>query len=196
MAKRVRSAAVTRARLRFPAAMQLVFSACAALFGCENTPIDAVVADDLVFDSGSGGGLAGDAATCTSTRADPGPGFFRLHSAFSGRCLGAGVPTTVAGQPAFTTEMSTDCGGNAQLWEVSEGTFGAWLRLRNVALDLYLDMERASDAPGTPAILYDMNSLQNQLFWFRTRTTAEFEVAPGNAVDSCLTEVLNGVEIQ
>ena len=184
--------AVRVSRLRGSAVMLLVLSAVAVLVGCENTPIDAVVADDLVAD---GGGPPGDAATCTSTRADPGPGQYRLYSAASARCLGAGVPTTVVLQPAFTTEMTTDCGSDAQLWQLSPSMFGTSLRLRNVARDLYLDIERGSDTPGTPAILYDMNTLPNQLFAFRERTTAEFEIAPGNAVGSCLTEVLDTVEI-
>jgi hypothetical protein len=170
----------------------LLTAALSCAFGCENTPIDAVVADDLRLD---GGTEVGDGATCTSTRADPGPGIHRIFSASSGRCLGAGDPTTVLGQPALTTRMSTECGSERELWELVETSFGDTLRMRNVAEDLYLDVERGSTQSGTRAILYGMNSFQNQIFGFRPRPNGEHEIAPNHVDTSCLTEYLNSVVI-
>ena len=159
---------------------------------CENTPIDAVVADDLTLD---GGVEVGDGPTCTSTRAAPGPGRYRVFSASSGRCLGAGDPTTVVGTPAITTRMSTECGSDAELWEFSEAAFGNGLRLTNVAEGLNLDVERGSEQAGTRVILYEMNQLQNQLFAFRPRPNGEYEIAPNHADTSCLMEGFDSVLI-
>ena len=120
------------------------------VLGCANTAIDAIVANDVATD---GGTQPGDAATCTSTRDAPGPGLYRFFSASSGRCLAAGPPTTVAGQPAFATQMSANCGSDAELWEVEATLPPGRYRLRNVARALQLDIERdvpLEDLPNAP----------------------------------------------
>jgi hypothetical protein len=109
-------------------------------------------------------------------------------------CLRRGGPTSVFGNPAFFTELSADCSATRAQWDLTpalEGTF----TVRNVEDQLSLDVRAASDVPGTPIIVYDPNTLDNQRFWFRPRASDTYELAPRHAPTLCAEARGTGVEI-
>jgi hypothetical protein len=148
---------------------------CALLaVGCGTTPVDAVVADEA--------GLGTDDPVAGSLCAVPAAGRFGL-SAESG-CLRRGGPTTVFGDPAVDVELATDCTTPAAQWDLTPAVAGTFT-LRNVEDQLSLDVRAAADVPGTPIILYDPNTLDNQRFWFRPRGGETYEMAPRHAPTLC-----------
>ena len=148
---------------------------CALLaMGCGTTPIDAVVADE----AGLGTGDPVTGSVCAVAAA----GRFSL-SAESG-CLRRGEPTSVFGNPAVEIELSADCTTPAAQWDLTPAVAGTFT-LRNVENQLSLDVRAAADVPGTPIILYDPNTLDNQRFWFRPRGGGTYELAPRHAPTLC-----------
>jgi hypothetical protein len=71
------------------------------------------------------------------------------------------------------------------------GTF----TLRNVDTQLSFDVRTAADVPGTPIILYEPNTLDNQRFWLRERSARAYELAPRHAPMLCAEARSTGVEI-
>jgi hypothetical protein len=148
---------------------------CALLaMGCGTTPVDAVVADEA--------GLGTNDPIAGSVCAVPAAGRFSL-SAESG-CLRRGGPTSVFGNPAVEIELSADCTTPAAQWDLTPAVAGTFT-LRNVEDQLSLDVRAAGDVPGTPIILYDPNTLDNQRFWFRPRGGETYELAPRHAPALC-----------
>lgn len=141
--------------------------------GCGTTPVDAVVADEA--------GLGTDGPT-GSVCAVPAAGRFSLSVESS--CLRPAEPTSVFGNPAFEVELSADCTTPAAQWDLTPAVAGTFT-LRNVEDQLSLDVRAAADVPGTPVILYDPNTLDNQRFWFRPRGSETYELAPRHAPTLC-----------
>lgn len=158
-----------------------------ALVGCGTTPIDAVTADTPAPDNGSENIPTGNPA-CS----EPMAGRFIL-SLQSG-CLRRGEPTTVFGSPGFLTELSADCTTVRAQWDLTPALAGTFT-LRNVEDQLSLDVRAASDLPGTPIIVFDPNTLDNQRFWFRPRGSDTYELAPRHAATLCAEARGGGVEI-
>jgi hypothetical protein len=152
------------------------------LMGCGTTPVDAVVADES--------GLGAKDPIAGSVCSVPAAGRFSL-SAESG-CLRRGGATTVFGNPAVDVELSADCTTPAAQWDLTPAVAGTFT-LRNVEDQLSLDVRAASDVPGTPIILYDPNTLDNQRFWFRPRGSETYELAPRHAPMLCAEARATGV---
>jgi hypothetical protein len=157
------------------------------LVGCGTTPIEAVTAD-----------LPAPADTSETT---PPPGFGcsvptagRFTLSVGGACLRRGEPTSVYGNAAFLTEVSADCSTARAQWDLTPAVAGTFT-VRNVEDQLSLDVRAASDLPGTPIIVYDPNTLDNQRFWFRPRSAATYELAPRHAPTLCAKARNNAVEI-
>jgi len=181
---------LTGARVQKPTALKTSPTGviCAlALVGCGTTPIDAVIADTPAPDSGHENIPTGSGA-CSEPTA--GRFTFSLQNA----CLRRGELTSVFGNPAFLTELSADCTTARAQWDLTpalEGTF----TLRNVEDQLSLDVRAFSDVPGTPIIVYDPNTLDNQRFWFRPRARGAYELAPRHAPTLCAEAQGSTVEI-
>ena len=155
-----------------------------ALVGCGTTSIDAVTADTPAPDDEN----IPMGAMCS----EPTAGRFILVR--QSACLRRGEPTTVFGAPAFSTELSADCTTARAQWDLTpalEGTF----TVRNVEDQLSLDVRAAADLPGTPIIVFDPNTLDNQRFWFRPRASDTYELAPRHAPTLCAEMRGSGVEI-
>jgi hypothetical protein len=155
--------------------------------GCGTTPIDAVRADTPAPDDDHEN-IPMVGAGCS----EPTAGRFILSR--QNACLRRGEPTTVFGAPAFSTELTADCTTPRAQWDLTpalEGTF----TLRNVEDQLSLDVRAAANVPGTPIIVFDPNTLDNQRFWFRPRTSETYEVAPRHAPTLCAEMRGSGVEI-
>jgi Ricin-type beta-trefoil lectin domain-like len=152
---------------------------------CGTTPVDAVVADEA--------GLGTNDPVAGSVCAAPAAGRFSL-SGESG-CLRRGGLTSVFGNAAEEVELSADCTAPAAQWDLTPAVAGTFT-LRNVENQLSLDVRAAADVPGTPIILYDPNTLDNQRFWFRPRGGEIYELAPRHAPTLCAKERATGaVEI-
>ena len=181
---------LTGARVQKPTALKTSLGSviCAlALVSCGTTPIDAVTADTPAPDSDHENIPTGSPA-CS----EPTAGRFTLS--LQSACLRRGDLTSVFGNAAFLTELSADCTTARAQWDLTpalEGTF----TLRNVEDQLSLDVRAASDLPGTPIILYDPNTLDNQRFWFRARANDSYEVAPRHAPTLCAEARGTAVEI-
>jgi hypothetical protein len=157
------------------------------LVGCGTTPIDAVTADLPAPDATSGMTPAPGGA-CSA----PTAGRFTLS--VENACLRRGDPTTVYGNAAFLTEVSADCNTPRAQWDLTPAVAGTFT-VRNVEDQLSLDVRAASDLPGTPIIVYDPNTLDNQRFWFRPRSGDSYELAPRHAPTLCAKARGAGVEI-
>jgi hypothetical protein len=181
---------LTGARVQKPTALKTSPRGviCAlALVGCGTTPIDAVTADTPAPDNGIEN-IPNGGPTCS----EPTAGRFALS--LESTCLRRGGHTSVFGNPAFLTELSADCTTARAQWDLTpalEGTF----TLRNVENQLSLDVRAFSDVPGTPIIVYDPNTLDNQRFWFRPRSMDTYELAPRHAPTLCAEARGNGLEI-
>lgn len=157
------------------------------LLGCGTTPIDAVKADlpapaDTSEMTPSGG------TRCSA----PTAGRFTLS--VENACLRRGDPTTVFGNGAFLTELSPDCTSPRAQWDLTPAVAGTFT-VRNVEDQLSLDVRAAADVPGTPIIVYDPNTLDNQRFWFRPRSSETYELAPRHAPTLCAKARSTEVEI-
>jgi hypothetical protein len=158
-----------------------------ALVGCGTTPIDAVTADTSAVDDGHENTPMGSAA-CS----EPTAGRFTLS--LGNACLRRGEATKVFGAPAFLVELSADCTTARAQWDLTPALGGSFT-LRNVEGQLSLDVRAAADLPGTPIIVFDPNTLDNQRFWFRPRTSDTYELAPRHASTLCAEMRGSGVEI-
>jgi hypothetical protein len=161
---------------------------CALLLAsCGTSPVEAVVADE---------GIPSDPAFVPSTGApacdEPAAGRFTLS--VENACLRRGEVTTVFGNAAFMTELSADCTTPRAQWDLTPSVAGTFT-LRNVEDQLSLDVRTGSDVPGTPIIIYDPNTLDNQRFWFRPRASKTYELAPRHAPSLCAEARAAGVEI-
>ena len=181
---------MTGARVQKPTALKtsLVGVICAlALVGCGTTPIDAVKADAPLPDNDPE-----NVPIASPACSEPTAGRFTLS--LQSACLRRGDLTSVFGNAAFLTELSADCTTARAQWDLTpalEGTF----TLRNVEDQLSLDVRAASDLPGTPIILYNPNTLDNQRFWFRPRAQDSYELAPRHAPTLCAEARGTAVEI-
>lgn len=181
---------LTGARVQKPTALKTSLRSviCAVtLVGCGTTPIDAVIADTPAPDTGPEN-VPTDSTGCS----EPTAGRFTL-SLQSG-CLRRGDLTSVFGNAAFLTELSADCTTPRAQWDLTPAVAGTFT-LRNVEDQLSLDVRAASDVPGTPIIVYDPNTLDNQRFWFRPRSRDSYELAPRHAPTLCAEARGSGVEI-
>lgn len=97
-------------------------------------------------------------------------------------------------EPAFTTELSADCSDARAQWDLTPAVANTFT-LRNVQSELSLDARTASDVPGTPIILYDPNTLDNQRFFVRPRSLHVYELAPRHASNLCVEARSSRVEI-
>lgn len=159
---------------------------CAVLvLSCGTSPIDAVVADQGVNDA------PGDTPASDGC-AIPSAGRFILS--LGEACLRRGDATTVFGNPAFMTELSADCTTTRAQWDLTPAVAGTFT-LRNVEDQLSLDVRAFSDVPGTPIIVYEPNTLDNQRFWLRPRTSDSYELAPRHAPTLCAEGRTTAVEI-
>ncbi|HYJ08384.1 MAG TPA: RICIN domain-containing protein [Polyangiaceae bacterium] len=156
------------------------------LVACGTSPIAAVVEDERPA-SGSAGSVNGTVA-CD----EPLAGRFILSGETG--CLRRGEATTVFGNPAFTTELSADCSTARAQWDLTPALAGSFT-LRNVDTQLSLDVRTAADAPGTPIVLYEPTTFDNQRFWLRERTSNRFELAPLHAPSLCAEARSGAVEI-
>jgi hypothetical protein len=154
------------------------------LLSCGTTPIAAVVEDERAPSGTAGSG----AVACD----EPLAGRFVLSG--EAGCLRRGDATTVFGDPAFATELSADCTSARAQWDLTPALAGSFT-LRNVDTQLSLDVRTAADEPGTPVILYEPNTLDNQRFWLRERDGETFELAPRHAPLLCAEGRVDGVEI-
>lgn len=155
------------------------------LLGCGTTPIAAVVEDERAPSGTAGNG----SATVACDRPLAGRFILSVETA----CLRRGDATTVFGDPAFTTELSADCASARAQWDLTPALAGSFT-LRNVDTQLSLDVRTAADDPGTPLILYEPNTLDNQRFWLRPRADG-YELAPRHAPQLCAEARVSGVEI-
>ncbi len=153
------------------------------LAGCGTTPIDAVVADE-------NRGSAADATTTACT--EPSAGRFTLSA--QNTCLKRGEPAAGFDHPTFTSELSADCSSTRAQWDLTPAVAGTFT-VRNAETQLSLDVRGGSDLPGTPIIIYDPNTLDNQRFWFRPRSHDRYELAPRHAPTLCAEARGAGVEI-
>jgi hypothetical protein len=155
--------------------------------GCGTTPIDAVVQDDpaAATMSGTGNVTPMDCST-------PSAGRFVLRGRTG--CLALGAATTVFTQAAFLSELSNDCTTPVAQWDLTPAAAGTFT-LRNVASELSLDVRAAADVPGTPIILYDPTTHDNQRFFVRARASHVYELAPLHASAFCAEARGTGVEI-
>lgn len=156
------------------------------LVACGTSPIAAVVEDERLT-SGSAGN-ASESSGCD----EPLAGRFVLSGETG--CLRRGEPTTVFGNPAFTTELSVDCTTARAQWDLTPALGGSFT-LRNVDTELSLDVRTAAEAPGTPVILYEPTTLDNQRFWLRERTSKTFELSPRHAPLLCTEARGQDVEV-
>jgi hypothetical protein len=147
------------------------------LVGCGTTPIEAVT-EDLPTPADTSGMTPPNGSGCSV----PTAGRFTLSA--ENLCLRRGDPTTVYGSPAFLTELSADCRTPRAQWDLTPAVAGTFT-VRNVEDQLSLDVRAASDVPGTPVIVYDPNTLDNQRFWFRPRSADTYELAPRHAPTLC-----------
>jgi hypothetical protein len=159
----------------------------ALLLGCGTTPIDAVTAD-LPAPAATGSMTPPVSTGCAAPKA----GRFTLR--VENACLRRGDPTTVYGNAAFLTELSPDCNTARAQWDLTPAVAGTFT-VRNVEDQLSLDVRAASDLPGTPIIVYDPNTLDNQRFWFRPRSAETYELAPRHAPTLCAKARGTEVEI-
>lgn len=157
------------------------------LVGCGTTPIDAVTADTPGPDNGPEN-VPTDSPACS----EPTAGRFTLT--LQSACLRRGDLTSVFGNAAFLTELSADCTTPRAQWDLTPAVAGTFT-LRNVEDQLSLDVRAASDVPGTPIIVYDPNTLDNQRFWFRPRSHDSYELAPRHAPTLCAEARGSDVEI-
>lgn len=161
---------------------------CALLLvGCGTTPIEAVTAD-LPTPADTNKTLLPPGFGCGA----PTAGRFTLS--VESACLRRGEPTSVYGNAAFLTELSADCSTARAQWDLTPAVAGTFT-VRNVEDQLSLDVRAASDLPGTPVIVYDPNTLDNQRFWFRPRSGETYELAPRHAPTLCARARNTGVEI-
>jgi len=159
-----------------------------ALFvvSCGTTPIDAVVMDEAAL-------APNEPMTVPAACSEPAAGRFSLSG--ENGCLRRGEPTSVFGNPAFALEQSADCTTPRAQWDLTPAVAGTFT-LRNVEDQLSLDVRAAVDLPGTPIILYDPNTLDNQRFWFRPRGGETYELSPRHAPTLCAKARASGaVEI-
>ena len=96
--------------------------------------------------------------------------------------------------PAFMSELSADCTSTRAQWDLTPAVAGTFT-LRNAEDQLSLDVRAGSNVPGTPIILYDPNTLDNQRFWFRPRANKTYELAPRHAPSLCAEAHGTGIEI-
>lgn len=181
---------LTGARVQKPTALKTSprsVIAALLLWGCGTTPIDAVTADLPAPDDTSGMTPPGGNGCST-----PMAGRFVLS--VERACLRRGDATTVYGNAAFLTELSADCNTPRAQWDLTPAVAGTFT-VRNVEDQLSLDVRAASDLPGTPIIVYDPNTLDNQRFWFRARSSETYELAPRHAPTLCAKARGDGVEI-
>lgn len=123
---------------------------------------------------------------------EPSAGRFILRAATG--CLTLGAPTMVFTEPAFSTELSTDCDTSRAQWDLTPSVAGSFT-LRNVESELSLDVRAFSDLPGTPVILFGPNTLDNQRFFVRPRAAGAYELAPRHAPGLCAEARGGAVEI-
>lgn len=155
--------------------------------GCGTRSIDAVVQDDTALSGMSGSGQV----TSINCR-EPSAGRFILRG--QAGCLARGAATTVFTTPAFLSELTADCHSPAAQWDLTPAVAGTFT-LRHVESELSLDVRAAADVPGTPIILYDPNTLDNQRFFARQRSPYVYELAPRHASDLCAEARGSGLEI-
>jgi hypothetical protein len=96
--------------------------------------------------------------------------------------------------PAFLAELSSDCSTPSAQWDLTPAVAGTFT-VRNVESELSLDVRTASDVPGTPFILYDPTTLDNQRFFARPRVANVYELAPRHASNLCAEVRGTGLEI-
>lgn len=155
--------------------------------GCGTTPIEAVVQDDTTAAAMSG---AGNVMSINCS--EPSAGRFVLRGETG--CLAQGAATTVFTRPAFLSELSRDCTTPAAQWDLTPAAAGTFT-LHNVASELALDVRTAADVPGTPIILYNPTTHDNQRFFVRARPSHVYELAPRHASDFCVEARSMGLEI-
>jgi Ricin-type beta-trefoil lectin domain-like len=100
----------------------------------------------------------------------------------------------VFGAPAYAIELSGDCISERAQWQLNPAVAGTFTLL-NVETGLVLDVRAGADVPGTPIILYDPNSLDNQRFWLRPRADDAYELAPRHAPALCAAADTSDIEI-
>lgn len=146
-----------------------------ALASCGTTPIEVVAADE---------NCSRDASETSTKCSEPAADRFTLSA--ENAYLRRGAPTAAAIEPAFMSELSVDCTSTRAQWALTPAVAGTFT-LRNAETQLALDVRAGSDVPGTPIIVYDPNTLDNQRFWFRPRANGTYErsmskVGPGRSI--------------
>jgi hypothetical protein len=145
--------------------------------GCSTTQIEAVVEEDRAL-----GADAGSSPEASNPCDEPSTGRFILSGQTG--CLRRGAPTTVFGNPAFSTELSADCDSTLAQWDLTPAVAGTFTLL-NVASQWALDVRAAADIPGTAILLYEPTSLDNQRFWPHPRGSGSYELSPRHAPTLC-----------
>lgn len=134
-------------------------------------------------EAGSGDASGGEAGGGAMLPCDvPRAGRFTVLG--EGGCVLRGDPITVFGSPAFSTEVSADCASTRAEWDLIPSVAGTFV-LRSVDASTSLDVRMGGDSPGTPIIVYEPNSLDNQRFWLRPRGSDAYELAPRHAPFFC-----------
>jgi hypothetical protein len=110
------------------------------------------------------------------------------------RCVRRGEAITVFGDPAYALELSADCGSSLAQWQLTPAEGGS-LTIRNLESQLSLDVRAASDLPGTPVILYEPTTLDNQRFVAQERSVRGYSLAPRHAPSLCVEARGGGLEI-
>jgi hypothetical protein len=127
------------------------------------------------------------------------PGFVRIRNVATDLCLGQGDEIEVGGEPAYEVVLAECSGAASQLWQLRVAVPQSY-EVRNVAVEMKLDMQYAGTADGTPAVLFRPLPLDNQRFYFLALPGGGFWMSPGNVppggVPKCLRENTTGVDLR
>lgn len=132
----------------------------------------------------------------------PAPGEYHIMSASTGMCMAAGEVTPIQGAATATgyEVLLEPCSAiDGQLWDLSprpvdELTGVIWrVEVRNVELDLNLDMEGADPYDGTRALLYNPHSMENQRFEFLPNGDDRYMISPMHVDNACLQAMSEGI---
>jgi hypothetical protein len=179
-----------------------LISCASVLAACGETPLDVITA---IPGSGGNAGLDGGSGSLGDAPLEAGApcealpmpiaGRYRVQQATSLRCLRAGEPTVLMGNPGYRVALDESCSSDpAGVWDLIVAGPQRY-QFQNVGVDMNLDIQFAATSNGTPAVLYAPTMLRNQQFIFRSLGSSRFELAAAHAFAQCLAERVPQPEI-
>ncbi len=159
----------------------LVLATALASSGCTATPLDATLLED------DGQPVVPQDPECPLSVPEATEVYLMSESRRA--CLTAGTVTSIEGATpgvtGYTVELRTCEQSADQRWELIPGTFSQW-EIRNLALDLNLDLEGNHFFDGTEALLYTPHGGINQVFGLEPMENQDFRIKAQNTDNSCL----------